>query len=83
MRNYRLMEAMDRAGISVAELSRRTGISKAAIGNMVNIRCATRLSTRMSIARALDVEPDFILPADQTTLKPFPPRRRRRAAAKP
>jgi lambda repressor-like predicted transcriptional regulator len=73
MRNYRLMEAMDRAGIDIAELSRQTGISKAAIGDMIRLRCQTRLSTRMSIARALGVEPDFILPADQTALKPAKP----------
>ena len=72
MRNYRLLEAMDRKGLTARDLSRLTGICTDTISQLINRKRQCRAAVRISISRELGIEPDFIFDEHQTTLVPEP-----------
>ncbi len=50
----KIWEARDRAGVSLKELSRRTGVSDAALWNYENERRSPTIETLEKIAKALN-----------------------------
>lgn len=68
----RLVDAMKRAEINSAELSRRTGISKGAISNYIKGRYKAAQTNTYLLAKALNVDEGWLM-GYEVPMKPYDP----------
>ena len=63
---YRLVKAIANKQMSASDLSRATGIDKAAISNYINGKYVPKQDKCYLIARALDVNPGWLMTGEET-----------------
>jgi transcriptional regulator with XRE-family HTH domain len=66
---YRLLKSIADKRISASELSRETGIDKAALSNYINGKYVPKQDKCYLIARALDVDPGWLMTGDEPTTR--------------
>lgn len=66
---YRLLKAIAEKGITAAELSRATGIDKGALSNYINGKYVPKQDKVYLLARALDVDPGWLMTGDEPTTR--------------
>jgi len=62
---YRLLKSIANKRISASDLSRETGIDKAAISNYINGKYVPKQDKCYLLARALDVDPGWLMTGDE------------------
>ena len=64
---YRLLKAISEKNMTASELSRATGIDKAALSNYLNGKYIPKQDKCYLIARALNVDPGWLMTGDEPT----------------
>ena len=67
---YRLLKVIGEKGITAAELSRATGLSSCAISNYVNGKYLPKQDKVYLLAKALDVDPGWLITGVEPTKPP-------------
>jgi len=62
---YRLVKSIEKAGITAAELSEKTGISEANISNYINGKYVAKQDKCYALAEALGVDPGWLMTGDE------------------
>ncbi len=69
---YRLLKAIADKGISASELSRLSGVGKSDISNYINGAYVAKSDKCYLLARALDVDPGWLMTGDEPLSYPEP-----------
>ena len=69
---YRLQKALGAKGISASELSRLSGVGKSDISNYINGVYVAKQDKCFMLARALDVDPGWLMTGDEPKENKFP-----------
>lgn len=67
---YRLLKSIEKADITAAELSERTGISEANISNYINGKYVAKQDKCYALAVALGVDPGWLMIGDEPRKEP-------------
>ena len=67
---YRLVKSLEKAGITAAELSEKSGISEANISNYINGKYVAKQDKCYAIATALNVDPGWLMTGDEPSGHP-------------
>ena len=66
---YRLLKAIADKQITAADLSRATGIDRAALSNYINGKYVAKQDKCYLLARALNVDPGWLMTGDEPTTR--------------
>ena len=69
---YRLVKSIEKADITAAELSAKTGISEANISNYINGKYVAKQDKCYALAVALGVDPGWLMTGDEPKQNVFP-----------
>ena len=67
---YRLQKVIADKGITASELSRLSGVGKADISNYINGKYLAKQDKVLMLARALDVDPGWLMTGEEPTTIP-------------
>ena len=68
----RLQKALSAKGITASELSRLSGVGKSDISNYINGKYEAKQDKVFMLARALDVDPGWLMTGDEPIENKFP-----------